>query len=109
MSFWEIFRKLLPFSGNEPSDWIITIAVIILWMVLISNILRGWIEYKNKSKKIKNFKHTIDEINTVDEISFDEDEKLQNSWKYFQKNLIEVSENDQKTLTVSMMLVNFLR
>lgn len=96
MSFWEIFRKLLPFSGNEPSDWIITIAVIILWMVLISNILRGWIEYKNKSKKIKNFKHTIDEINTVDEISFDEDEKLQNSWKYFQKNLIEVSENDQK-------------
>lgn len=80
MNSLDIFQKLLPFSGNKPSDGIITIAVIILLTIFIVKILSGAWEYGKKSKQIQNFK------NIGDEEHFDE--QLKNAWNNFQNNLI---------------------
>lgn len=86
MNSLDIFQKLLPFSGNEPSDWIITIAVIVLLMIFIVKVLlSGW-EYYNKSKLIGNFENIGNEDYS--------DEKLENAWDNFQNNLIEDSQGN---------------
>lgn len=86
MNSLDIFRKLLPFSGSEPSDWIITIAVIVLLMIFIVKVLLSRSEYKNKSRQIEGFE------NIGDESYFDD--QLKNAWDNFQNNLIKDSQGN---------------
>lgn len=98
MNSLDILQKLLPFTTTqngetvfaffalEPSDWIITIAVIVLLMICIEKVrLSGW-EYYNKSKQMEGFE------NIGDEDYFDD--QLKNAWDNFQNNLIKDSQGN---------------
>ncbi|WP_169798132.1 poly(R)-hydroxyalkanoic acid synthase subunit PhaE [Moraxella oblonga] len=84
MDLLRVFIKLLPFSGTEPSDWIITIAVAILLLIFLYQVVAGIYDYKSKKNILETFDDHQDEYFN---------RNLQNAWQNFQKHLIKTPQN----------------